>query len=276
MERAFERPETFCQKIHLTFLSIENIVDFKPNEYLPVSSTQASVIERPRSLPGFRLAAQEIVPTNSTDRMQWVEFLLRTNGSSVNSSPMDFIRSAYANEGRSFDLRVVREAVREATRLPEHTRFSVNVLPDSLNGAALSDFVLKELASQDVDPERLILEIIEFGGAVDLPSSRPTIKALRDAGVSFALDDYGLGFSNLDLLSAGLIDFIKLDRSIVQGNEWTPQREDVLGGLQAFASRTGISLVAEGIETQEQLENIRAQGIGWCQGFLFSRPGFIS
>ena len=241
-----------------------------------MSTTQASVIQRSAVLPRFRLAAQEIVPTVTQDRMEWVEFLLRPHGDGLNGSPLDFIRSAYAKEGWAFDLRVLRQALNEATRLPEHTRFSINVLPDSLNGPQLRDTVLRELELTSIDPERLILEIIEFGGAVDLESSRSTLVDLREAGVSFALDDYGLGFSNLDLLSAGLIDFIKLDRSIVQGSEWTPHREAVLDGLQAFAARTGIALVAEGIETQDQLENIRALGIPWTQGFLFSRPGFIS
>lgn len=240
-----------------------------------MSTTQATIVQRSAALPGFRLAAQEIVPTGSQDRMQWVEFLLRTHADGLCGSPLEFIRSAYSREGWSFDLRVLRAGLEEATRLPEHTRFSINVLPDSLNGPQLRDAIVHELAETGISADRLILEIIEFGGAVDLQASRSTIESLREAGVAFALDDYGLGFSNLDLVAAGLIDFIKLDRSIVQGSEWTPHQQAVLDGLQAFAARTGISLVAEGIETAEQFENMRALDIPWIQGFLFSRPSFI-
>lgn len=230
-------------------------------------------------LPEFRLAAQEIVGLRSSARMQWVEFLLRPVASSGKVHPtlavQDYIRDAYRRHSNEFDHRVIETAFLEARHLPECARFSVNVLPSSLHRPDLLRVIRRASGESGVAPDRLILEVIEYGGALAIESCYDTVSALRTAGVSFALDDYGQGFSNLGLVSAGMVDFIKLDRSIVQGGKHSPHRESVIAGLQAFAESTGLSLVAEGIETEEQVRRMEQHGIPWIQGFLYSRPSFL-
>jgi len=226
-------------------------------------------------LPAFRLAAQEIVPTGSTERMRWVEFLLRPEAMRSGPSVEQYIRRAYRRDGNEFDHRVIEKAFAEARALPVDTRFSVNILPTTLEDPSLLETVWSSAEESRIDLNRLILEVIEFGGAVELNSSFETIVELRRAGVGVALDDYGQGFSNLDMVSAGLVDFIKLDRSIVQGGPRTPNSRGVIEGLQAFAEATGLSLVAEGVETAEQVSAIEQFGVSWIQGFLFSRPQFL-
>lgn len=230
-------------------------------------------------LSEFRLAAQEIVGLRSSARMQWVEFLLRPGHSSASLrsalTVQDYIRAAYKRHGNEFDHRVIESAFREARYLPESARFSVNVLPSSLHRPDLLRVIRRASGESGVATDRLILEVIEYGGALAIESCFDTVSALRTAGVSFALDDYGQGFSNLGLVSAGMVDFIKLDRSIVQGGQHSPHRDAVISGLQAFADSTGVSLVAEGIETEQQVRRMEQHGIPWVQGFLYSRPTFL-
>ena len=89
------------------------------------------------------------------------------------------------------------------------------------------------------------------------------------------MDDDGPGFSNLDLIASKLIDFVKLDRSIVRFADVQSGYTRLIQGLQAMAEQTDVVLVAEGVETASQARVVRQIGIEWIQGFHYSRPELV-
>lgn len=224
----------------------------------------------------FRMAVQDIIRVGSDERTRpWVEFLVRPQ-SCPPESPLSFIQRAYRVHGSRFDLSIAEECLRQVRHLSSSARFSINIAPETLYSERFLEHVLRRLDELEIDPTRMILEIVEFSGAVDIGRAGSSIEHLRRAGVSLALDDFGPGFSNLDLVAAAHIDFIKLDRSLVRDVHRSRSRFRLIDGLQRMAQSTGVALVAEGVEYPEQLELIREAGIEWIQGFLLGRPYFLT
>jgi len=226
------------------------------------------------SLP-CRMAVQQVCRTADPGTHEWVEFLVRSTGRLGHLAPLDFVEQGYRRRGLLFDQDIFEMCLDAVDGLPNQPWFSVNIHPGSLHRDRFVDFVRAGLARRNIDPSRLILELVEFGGPVNLMASRTSIEALRDAGVRFALDDFGPGFSNLDLIGTRLIDFIKIDRSLVCFADVQSGYARLLGGLQAMAEQTEVALVAEGVETQSQMQVIRRIGVEWIQGFHFSRPELV-
>lgn len=204
-----------------------------------------------------------------------MEFLVRPE-SYPHESPLRFVQRAYRVHGSAFDLIIAEECLRQVRHLPSNTRFSINIAPETLYSGRFLDQLMGRLEARAIDPSRLILEIVEFSGAVDPARAAQQIERIIDAGISLALDDFGPGFSNLDLVAADYIDFIKLDRSLVHDVHRSASRRRLIEGLQHLAQATGVALVAEGIECAEQLDLMRQSGIDWIQGFLLGRPYFLT
>ncbi|SRR6056297_1549006 len=224
-------------------------------------------------LPSLCLHHQAICGIDRARRRAWVEFLVRGTGACRGRSPMELVRSGYARSGAEFDLAVLDRAVKLSRALHRDTRLGVNIHPASLHDPAFTRAVLRRVQRQPDLVGRLMLELVEFQGAVDAPGCRPALLRLRRAGVRIALDDFGPGAPNLDLIAEGLIDALKLDRSLVIELHRAPRRLHMLGGLVELARRTGMELVAEGVETVSQFDRLRQIGVPWMQGYLFGRPG---
>jgi len=225
-------------------------------------------------LPCF-MAAQHICRTEDPGMGRWVEFLVRASSSMRPLSPFEFVELGYKRRGLLFDQDIVRHCLGCLDELDADSWFSINIHPGSLHRSRFVDYVLRELEFHNVEPERLVLELVEFGGPVNLMASRSAIEELRAAGVRFALDDFGPGFSNLDLVASNLIDFVKLDRSLIRFADVQSGYARLVRGLQALARQTGVVLVAEGVETPAQAEIVRSIGVEWIQGFIYSRPEFM-
>jgi EAL domain-containing protein (putative c-di-GMP-specific phosphodiesterase class I) len=224
---------------------------------------------------GCRMVAQHICRPDRPQLDRWVEFLVRPDSPWNQLEPLEFVELGYRERGLLFDQDILRRSIGVATRFPETTWFSVNIHPSSLHRERFVHFVRNQLDHHGVDPGRLIFELVEFGGPVNLMASRTVIEELRSDGIRFALDDFGPGFSNLDLLGAQLVDFVKLDRSLVRFIDSLSGYRNLIEGLQAMAQRTGVQLVAEGVETRQQAAMLAEMGIEWVQGFVFSRPAEI-
>ena len=100
----------------------------------------------------------------------------------------------------------------------------------------------------------------------------PTLKYLKDLGVSLALDDFGTGYSSLSFLKCFPLDTLKIDPSFVQGLHNNGQDHAITLAIIALARRLELSTVAEGVETQQQLDVLRKHHCSRVQGYLFSRP----
>lgn len=119
-------------------------------------------------------------------------------------------------------------------------------------------------------PEMTVFEIVE-STVIDNPEATKTlINVLRSKGVRIALDDFGIGMSNLERLLQYPIDILKIDRSFVQ-SPTRESREGIMRGLVEVSKTMGFEIVAEGIETQGQLDLVRAAGITHAQGYFLGK-----
>ena len=117
-----------------------------------------------------------------------------------------------------------------------------------------------------------MLEITEQAFYADLDSMRQTVERLVEEGVSVAVDDFGTGYSSLRYLQMLDLDVLKIDRTFVAGIGRDSQQERLLDGITALARSMNLRIVAEGIETAEQLALLRTFGCELGQGYLFSPP----
>lgn len=222
-----------------------------------------------------RMAVQHVCRSVSPQQHEWIEFLVRAHGDMAHLPPLDFVEQGYRRRGLLFDQDIFSSCLDAVGGFSDTTWFSVNIHPSSLHRERFVDFVRAELARREIAPTRLILELVEFGGPVNLMASRSSIEELRNDGIRFALDDFGPGFSNLDLIASKLIDFVKLDRSLVRFADLQSGYTRLIQGLQALAEQTDVVLVAEGVETASQARVVRQIGIEWIQGFHYSRPELV-
>ncbi|AWM85365.1 bifunctional diguanylate cyclase/phosphodiesterase [Microvirga sp. 17 mud 1-3] len=167
---------------------------------------------------------------------------------------------------------VVREACREAARWPAPMKVAVNLSPVQFRNRNLVQSVRQALESSGLSPSRLELEITESVLLQDNDTTLATLHQLRKLGVRIAMDDFGTGYSSLSYLRSFPFDKIKIDQSFVQG---LSTRADCLAIVQSIAglgTSLGMSTVAEGVETEDQLMQLRAAGCAEAQGYYFGRP----
>jgi EAL domain-containing protein (putative c-di-GMP-specific phosphodiesterase class I) len=123
----------------------------------------------------------------------------------------------------------------------------------------------------DADPRRLELEITE-SGLMDEPTALSRIEELRRLGIRFSIDDFGTGYSSLSRLRSLPIDTLKIDRGFVAGIPGSRKDSDLVRAVITIAHGFGLSVCAEGVETRDQLDFLRAAGCDTVQGYLFSPP----
>lgn len=152
-----------------------------------------------------------------------------------------------------------------------HTNsLAVNVSAVSLQQPGFAERLLTELSTRGVPCTQLCVEVVETSKLPDIDDVSSNLRLLREAGVSIALDDFGNGYAALSLLAKHSFDKIKLDWSMTS-NLANPRMRAAVGLSVEAARRNGATLVAEGIETPEQLVALRELGVEYGQGFLFSR-----
>jgi diguanylate cyclase (GGDEF)-like protein len=147
---------------------------------------------------------------------------------------------------------------------------SVNVSPRQMADPRLPERVRRILRETDLDPLALCLEITE-SVLVDEAEALDTIRALKELGVRLVLDDFGTGFSALGYLQRFPFDQLKIDRSFVQNLE-DPATSAIVSSVISIADALGLAVVAEGIETEAQLETVHSLGCNFAQGFYFAKP----
>jgi diguanylate cyclase (GGDEF)-like protein len=151
-------------------------------------------------------------------------------------------------------------------------RVAVNVSPLQLRRRDFADRVLASIGSTDRQPCRVDIEITESMLMQDLELSIRKLAQLREAGIGIAIDDFGTGYSSLRLLARLPVDTLKVDRSFIQSIADTPNVATLVSTIVSLARAFNMHTVAEGVETVEQLEILRAMKCEEAQGYLFGRP----
>jgi diguanylate cyclase (GGDEF)-like protein/PAS domain S-box-containing protein len=149
---------------------------------------------------------------------------------------------------------------------------SVNLSPRQLTEPTLVDAVAAGIKGLGVDPDTLWLEITETTLMGDAEAAVTTLRALRALGVHLAVDDFGTGYSSMTYLKRFPVEALKVDRSFVDGLGREPEDTAICTAVVSLAHALGLRAVAEGVETPDQLAELRTLGCELAQGYLFGRP----
>lgn len=166
-----------------------------------------------------------------------------------------------------------RKALEMAVRMPEGRLLFLNVEPESVGDPQLREAVTTDmLAEARVEPASVVLELTERAAISDFTSFRATLDYVRALGFGVAVDNAGAGYGSLQCLAEVKPEWLKIDLSLVRDCDSDDVRASLIQSLVAFAERVGARLVAEGIETEAELQTLRALGVPYGQGFLLAPP----
>lgn len=184
-----------------------------------------------------------------------------------------FTAAEVAGHTVELDLFAVETILTGLDERPIEGYLSVNFSPRSLetDQFRVTD-LLALLGAHGVEPSRVVIELTEREAVQDMTRLRDNLAACRAAGLRIAADDVGAGNAGLRLLSEVEFDVVKIDLSLVQGGVLRDSALSVLRAIQDVAGRQNATVVAEGIETVEQLEAVRTLGIATGQGYLLGAP----
>jgi len=165
-----------------------------------------------------------------------------------------------------------RRALANARGIAPHQLLFLNILPTCIQDPDFQAVRVREtLGALGLGPRNLVLEVSERQAISNFPIFREATDHFSRLGFRIALDDTGAGFSSLEAALELSPDFLKIDMSLVRGIEESPVKQELLRGLKAVAGKMGSTLIAEGIETEHELEVIRGLGIECGQGFHLGR-----
>jgi diguanylate cyclase (GGDEF)-like protein/PAS domain S-box-containing protein len=165
---------------------------------------------------------------------------------------------------------VLKEACEQAAKWPKDIKVAVNLSPVQFRSRNLVPAVIGALARSGLSPFRLELEITESIFLAETEANLATLHQLRELGVRISMDDFGTGYSSLSYLRSFPFDKIKIDRSFVRDLADRSDCVAIIRAISGLGRSLNISTTAEGVETEDQLDALKAEGCTEVQGFLFS------
>ena len=171
---------------------------------------------------------------------------------------------------------VLEEACHQLRHWQRDTGFGgsveVNLSARQIDDPGIVATIEEILERTGLPPERLTLEITESALMRDAAAALVVLRALKGLGVLLAIDDFGTGYSSLSYLQRFPLDILKVDRMFVQELDSDSGGREIVSAVVSLAHALGLEVVAEGVETEEQLEILRSLECDFAQGYLFSRP----
>jgi diguanylate cyclase (GGDEF)-like protein len=222
----------------------------------------------------FTLNYQPVIDA-ANSRIMSFEALLRWHNAEMGPiSPVKFIPIAEETGmlGRIGEW-VLRTACREAATWPSDIGIAVNVSPRQLRDPGFIVTLVSALTQAGLEPHRLELEVTETIFLELTATTQKVLQQIQSLGVRLAMDDFGTGYSSLGYLRQAEFDTLKVDRSFVQAmSAEDPESTAIIRAVVALAGSLGMKTVAEGVQTEEQLELVRTLGCDRIQGYIFSKP----
>ena len=223
---------------------------------------------------GVRLQPQFEV---ATGRIVGVEALARWRHPSLGEIGAETLFAAAARAGIDAQLsdHVQRRALAAAANWPRalgDLRLSINVTAADIARPGFADHLLGRIDASGFSRGRLTLEVTESGIMEDLGEAARLLTELRAAGCRVAIDDFGTGYSSLAYLKALPLDYLKIDKKLSQDIAGSHRDRVVVRGVIDMARSLGLAVIAEGVETREQLDLLAKEGCQYYQGYLCSEP----
>lgn len=251
------------------------VLVYDPTEEVAASSAGASaaiaeVIAQNLLRPVF----QPIVDLNTGATLGY-EGLIRPVLPAPYTDPASLFAAAEASgHVVQLDMACVEAIVAAGAKLPKEMFLSVNLSPRTIEAPEFNvAAMLSILARHRFPPKRLVIELTEHQPISDIEQVRHKLDACRTSGMRLAADDLGAGNAGLRLLSDLRFDVVKVDLGLVQRSSPGAPSSAVVESIVAFAARTGALVIGEGVEHEEQVEQLTGLGVTAAQGYLFSRPG---
>lgn len=167
---------------------------------------------------------------------------------------------------------VLRKACMEAASWLKPMKIAVNVAARQLAGDGFPKILESALADAGLEPRLLEIEITESGIIADAAQALKIVTEIKQLGVSIVMDDFGTGYSSLSTLQSFPFDKIKIDKSFIRDVAVSKQSQAIVKSTIILANALEIAVLAEGVETKEDLEFLRTEGCRQVQGFLFGQP----
>jgi len=177
-----------------------------------------------------------------------------------------FAEAEAAGLGLELEMHAIRSAVDTRYRLPSDTYLSVNASPKTLLSQEFATTV------SNLDGELLVVEVTEHSAVEDYDALKRAIDRLRSRGVRLAIDDLGTGFASFMHIVKLLPEFMKLDLSLTRDIDRDAVKQALTAALVGFAAQIGAHLVAEGVETAEELQTLIDLGVEYAQGYYLGAP----
>lgn len=200
------------------------------------------------------------------DEIVALEALARFDVTPYRSPDLWFNEAHQNGFGAELELLAVAHALAVLPTLPPSVALSINAGPEVVMAPAFAEAILGS------SPHRIIIELTEHDAFDDYPGLVSSLHPLRQQGARISIDDTGSGYSSLAHILKLAPDFIKLDRDLVSGIDVDPVRRALASSLVTFAADTGAQIVAEGVETKDELATIRDLGLHHAQGYFLGRP----
>jgi len=245
-----------------------------------------SLHERTREHRRVALLLKEVLKTGAVQAVyQPVVDLLERRGigyealtrltSGAFSGPDQLFKAAYDNDAVWKLERLCRErAILGVRGFPPDQLLFLNMEPDSIFDPALrSEQIFAQLHEADLKPTQVVLEITEHSAVRDHEAFRQMLNHFQFHGFRLAVDDVGSGYSGLKSIAELRPDFIKIDMALIRDIHLHPIKQDLTATITRFSSSSGTTLIAEGVETVEELRCLQRIGVRYAQGYLFARPG---
>jgi EAL domain-containing protein (putative c-di-GMP-specific phosphodiesterase class I)/putative methionine-R-sulfoxide reductase with GAF domain len=198
-----------------------------------------------------------------------VEALARFKTTPVRPPDVWFDQARHAGLGVELEMLAITRAISHLPMLPDDVALTVNAGPDTIVSPLL------QRALFYVPARRVVIELTEHIAFDQYPGLQGALVRLRKSGVRIAVDDAGSGYSSLTHILKLAPDFIKLDRELVCGIDIDPVRRALVTALVVFAADTGAEILAEGVETSDELDVVRRLGVRYSQGYHLGRPAAL-
>ncbi|WP_240530016.1 EAL domain-containing protein [Novosphingobium sp. PC22D] len=210
----------------------------------------------------------------ATDEIVGYEALLRWNHSRLGPIPPSRFIPIAEQTGEILPIGewVLREACLDAAKWEKPWKLAVNLSPVQLLQADLMETVLSTLAETGLSPNRLELEITETAIVADKERALHILRSIKALGVTVAIDDFGTGYSSLDTLNSFPFDKIKIDKSFLLESGKSAQARAIIRAVLALGRSLQVPVLAEGLESWEQLDLLKVEGCDEAQGYLLGRP----
>jgi PAS domain S-box-containing protein len=206
-----------------------------------------------------------------TGEIVGAEALTRFVSSPFRSPDQWFDEADSIGRGPELEFLALETTLLAAVELPAHLYVAVNLSPAACLDPRLRDIV----RDSGLGPGRIVVELTERSAVADYARLAAALAPLRSAGLRIAVDDVGAGFSSMRHILRLSPEVIKLDRTLVAGIDNDPNQRALCMAMVGFSSRIGASLVAEGIETNAELNTVTGMGVNAGQGYLLGRPSVL-